>query len=73
MYPTAGKQAAAQRSNELKAPANVTSVISLTGGLKFDKSKADGVLKKTASNAKLRKYLPDFKFTPFDQGERPNL
>ncbi|XP_016393688.1 GDP-L-fucose synthase-like [Sinocyclocheilus rhinocerous] len=28
-------------------------------------SKADGQFKKTASNAKLRKYLPDFKFTPF--------
>lgn len=26
-------------------------------------SRAD---KKTASNAKLRKYLPDFEFTPFD-------
>lgn len=52
---------------------NVTFVISLTGDLKFDTSKADGVFKKTASNAKLRKYLPDFKFTPFDQGERPIL
>lgn len=33
--------------------------------MKFDTSKADGQYKKTASNAKLRKYLPDFKFTPF--------
>ncbi|XP_056621147.1 GDP-L-fucose synthase-like isoform X1 [Triplophysa dalaica] len=31
----------------------------------YDTSKADGQFKKTASNAKLRKYLPDFKFTPF--------
>lgn len=30
---------------------------------------ADGQFKKTASNATLRKYLPDFKFTPFDEGE----
>lgn len=45
-------------------------VVSLTSNLKFDKSKADGVFKKTASNAKLRKYRPDFKFTPFDKGER---
>uniref|UniRef100_H3CS24 GDP-L-fucose synthase n=2 Tax=Tetraodon nigroviridis TaxID=99883 RepID=H3CS24_TETNG len=37
------------------------------GEMVFDKSKADGVFKKTASNAKLRKYLPDFKFTPFHQ------
>jgi hypothetical protein len=35
------------------------------GEVKFDTSKADGQYKKTASNAKLRKYLPDFKFTPF--------
>ncbi|KPP68049.1 GDP-L-fucose synthase-like [Scleropages formosus] len=33
----------------------------------FDTTKADGQFKKTASNAKLRRYLPDFKFTPFPQ------
>jgi hypothetical protein len=33
-----------------------------------DTSKADGQFKKTASNTKLRKYLPDFKFTPMKQG-----
>ena len=31
----------------------------------FDTSKADGQFKKTASNGKLRKLLPDFQFTPF--------
>ena len=35
------------------------------GEVKFDATKADGQYKKTASNAKLRRYLPDFKFTPF--------
>ncbi|KAK7134060.1 hypothetical protein R3I94_015801 [Phoxinus phoxinus] len=35
------------------------------GDVIYDTSKADGQFKKTASNAKLRKYLPDFKFTPF--------
>eukprot|EP01147_Barroeca_monosierra_P008265 gene8265-10163_t len=39
-----------------------------TGEIIFDKTKADGQFKKTASNAKLRKYLPDFKFTPIDEG-----
>jgi len=39
-----------------------------TGELKFDTTKADGQYKKTASNAKLRKYLPDFKFTPLQEG-----
>ncbi|XP_032079205.1 GDP-L-fucose synthase isoform X2 [Thamnophis elegans] len=37
------------------------------GQLLFDESKSDGQFKKTASNAKLRRYLPDFQFTPFDQ------
>merc|ERR1719244_1678130 len=32
-----------------------------------DKTKSDGQFKKTASNAKLRKYLPDFQFTPIKQ------
>eukprot|EP01098_Paradermamoeba_levis_P008818 TRINITY_DN363_c0_g1_i1.p1 TRINITY_DN363_c0_g1~~TRINITY_DN363_c0_g1_i1.p1 ORF type:complete len:320 (-),score=98.15 TRINITY_DN363_c0_g1_i1:67-1026(-) len=35
--------------------------------IKFDTTKADGQYKKTVSNQKLKKYLPDFKFTPFDQ------
>jgi GDP-L-fucose synthase len=37
------------------------------GKLEFDTSKADGQFKKTASNAKLRALLPDFKFTPFEE------
>ena len=35
-------------------------------GLQFDTSASDGQFKKTASNAKLRTYLPDFKFTPLE-------
>lgn len=38
------------------------------GEIVFDTTKADGQYKKTASNAKLRKLLPDFKFTPFNVG-----
>lgn len=37
------------------------------GEVIYDTSKADGQFKKTASNAKLRKYLPDFKFTPMKE------
>lgn len=37
------------------------------GEVIYDASKSDGQIKKTANNAKLRKYLPDFKFTPFKQ------
>lgn len=36
--------------------------------LKFDTSQADGQFKKTANNAKLRSYLPDFEFTGFEEG-----
>lgn len=44
----------------------VTKGMGFTGELVFDTSKADGQHKKTASNAKLRTYLPDFEFTPLD-------
>jgi len=36
------------------------------GALEFDTSAADGQIKKTASNNKLRKCLPDFKFTDLE-------
>ena len=36
------------------------------GKIVYDISRSDGQYKKTASNKKLRKYLPDFKFTPFN-------
>lgn len=36
------------------------------GVLEFDTSAADGQIKKTASNNKLRKLLPDFKFTDLE-------
>jgi len=36
------------------------------GVLEFDTSAADGQIKKTASNDKLRQFLPDFKFTNFN-------
>lgn len=38
-----------------------------TSKIKFDTTKADGQFKKTASNKKLRTYLPDFQFTPIRQ------
>ncbi|KAK4879264.1 hypothetical protein RN001_007410 [Aquatica leii] len=36
------------------------------GDIVFDKTKSEGQYKKTATNSKLRKYLPNFQFTPFD-------
>ena len=38
------------------------------GSVRQDTTKSDGQFKKTASNGKLKKYRPDFKFTPFKQG-----
>nr|XP_021145786.1 GDP-L-fucose synthase [Columba livia] len=45
----------------------ITEAMDFRGEVVFDTSKADGQFKKTASNAKLRRYLPGFEFTPFSQ------
>ncbi|CBH18443.1 GDP-L-fucose synthetase, putative [Trypanosoma brucei gambiense DAL972] len=42
--------------------------IGFTGNIVFDPSKADGQYRKTADNAKLRRYLPDYRFTPVAEG-----
>ncbi|MCI4393529.1 hypothetical protein PGIGA_G00158370 [Pangasianodon gigas] len=43
----------------------IVKAFGFTGPVIYDTSKSDGQLKKTASNAKLRRYLPNFAFTPF--------
>ncbi|KAL2308591.1 hypothetical protein Nmel_001643 [Mimus melanotis] len=43
----------------------VAEAMEFRGELVFDTTKSDGQFKKTASNAKLRRYLPGFQFTPF--------
>lgn len=40
--------------------------LGLQGEVRFDTTKADGQFKKTASNTKLRRYLPGFRFTNID-------
>ncbi|BGP27251.1 hypothetical protein JCM10295v2_006215 [Rhodotorula toruloides] len=45
---------------------SIVKAVGFQGEVTWDSSKADGQYKKTASNSKLRKYLPDFEFTPFD-------
>ena len=42
----------------------IADAFELEHGLAFDETKSDGQYRKTASNKKLRSYLPDFKFTP---------
>ncbi|XP_068228251.1 GDP-L-fucose synthase-like [Palaemon carinicauda] len=46
----------------------VVDAYNFKGEVIFDTSRADGQFKKTASNAKLRKYLPDFQFTNIRDG-----
>nr|CAH7728633.1 unnamed protein product [Callosobruchus chinensis] len=43
------------------------------GKIVFDTTKADGQYNRTASNAKLRKCLPDFQFTPFSDAIRESV
>jgi GDP-L-fucose synthase len=45
---------------------SIVKAMKFKGEVAFDTTKADGQYKKTANNEKLRKYLPDFKFTPFE-------
>uniref|UniRef100_A0A8D3C8B9 GDP-L-fucose synthase n=1 Tax=Scophthalmus maximus TaxID=52904 RepID=A0A8D3C8B9_SCOMX len=45
----------------------VVQAMGFEGAVEYDTSKSDGQFKKTASNAKLCRYRPDFKFTPFKQ------
>uniref|UniRef100_A0A6Q2XFQ6 GDP-L-fucose synthase n=1 Tax=Esox lucius TaxID=8010 RepID=A0A6Q2XFQ6_ESOLU len=46
----------------------VVESLGFKGQVTYDTTKADGQFKKTASNAKLMRYLPNFTFTPFKQG-----
>jgi GDP-L-fucose synthase len=38
------------------------------GAVRFDKSKPNGQHRKPSDNSKLKTYLPDFKFTPIEEG-----
>lgn len=46
----------------------IAEAMKFEGKVVFDTSKADGQFKKTASNAKLRNLLPDYKFTSIEDG-----
>merc|ERR1712100_839786 len=43
------------------------------GKIVFDTTKSDGQFKKTACNDKLKRLLPDFKFTPIRQGIKESV
>ena len=46
----------------------VAKALKFEGEIVFDTTKADGQYQKTASNRKLRQHLPDFQFTPIEEG-----
>lgn len=50
-----------------RAAEAIAKAFDFKGKIVYDTSAADGQYRKTASNAKLRSYLPDFQFTPFDK------
>jgi GDP-L-fucose synthase len=52
---------------------SIAKAFEFKGKIVFDASKADGQFKKTASNAKLRTLLPDFKFTEFDEAIKESV
>ncbi|XP_046979590.1 GDP-L-fucose synthase [Schistocerca americana] len=56
-----------------KAAETIAKAWDFRGRLVYDTSQADGQHKKTASNAKLRSFLPDFKFTPFSDAIRQTV
>lgn len=46
----------------------IAEAMEFKGNLVFDSTKADGQFKKTANNAKLMKYLPEYKFLDMKEG-----
>lgn len=48
----------------------VTEAMDFKGDIVYDSSKSDGQYKKTASNAKLKSYLPNFQFTNMQEAIR---
>ena len=51
----------------------IAEAMEFKGQITFDTTKADGQFKKTASNAKLRTYLPDFKFIDIKAGIKKSV
>jgi len=43
------------------------------GKVIFDKTKPDGQFRKPSDNSKLKSYLPDFKFTPIEEGIKESV
>ncbi|KAG2172160.1 hypothetical protein INT44_005531 [Umbelopsis vinacea] len=51
----------------------IVSAVGFEGEYSFDTTRSDGQFKKTASNDKLLKYIPDFEFTPFNDAVQESV
>jgi len=47
---------------------SIVQAMNFSGPVHYDSSSSDGQLKKTASHHELEKYIPDFRFTPLQEG-----
>jgi GDP-L-fucose synthase len=51
----------------------IVEVMNFKGNIIFDNTKPDGQFRKPSDNSKLISYLPDFKFTPIEQGIKETI
>ncbi len=51
----------------------ITEIMGFNGDVLFDSTKPDGQFRKPSDNSKLKKYLPDFKFTPLYDGLKETI
>jgi len=56
-----------------KVVETIVEAMEFKGEVKWDTTAADGQYKKTASNAKLRRLYPEFKFTEFEDGVKQTV
>lgn len=51
----------------------IVELMNFKGEVNFDKSKPDGQFRKPSDNTKIKKYLPNFKFTPLYEGLKDTI
>jgi GDP-L-fucose synthase len=51
----------------------IVELIDFKGRVIFNTSKPDGQFRKPSDNSKIKKYLPDFKFTPIYEGLKETI
>ncbi len=51
----------------------VVELMNFNGKVIFDKTKPDGQFRTPSDNSKIKKYLPNFKFTPLYEGLKDTI